>query len=88
MQIMNEKHKISNRHYLNRAPCNPHYIVNFSVSLRCIFSSIAQAYPMHRCASNSPNFSLHTLYFLCRKSRFFWTGNSWLPAPPLDLFIE
>ena len=20
-------------------------------------------------------------------SRFFWTGNSWLPAPPLDLFI-
>ena len=21
------------------------------------------------------------------KSRFFWTGNSWLPGPPLDLFI-
>ena len=21
------------------------------------------------------------------RSRFFWTGNSWLPAPPLDLFI-
>ena len=60
---------VSNRHNLFSAPCNPDQIVFFSMSLRCIFSPLAQGQPMHRCASNAPNFSLHTLYFLCRKPK-------------------
>ena len=60
--------------------CNVDWIVFFGDRNKSIFSSLAQGQPTHRCASNAPNFSLHTLYFLCRKPKA-----SSAPLHPLSL---